>query len=225
MAEKLMWVNSDEFKREIKRALLFLERMGKSAAKSAPDVQNRMANIVADAYVFFLRLGVEPENTKLTMAIHGMQPPLSSLADHVVVRESSSDKPAIVTFEPGWGKIAVIHNLGYAMQVTEQQRKALFAMATANGYKVEDFINEGWGNNSGIWTVPARPHLHMLSADASKHTIALLLKHWLDSGKSKGSFGLKRTMMPRTGERERFTPIREVSSDEIQLADRSGDDD
>lgn len=224
MPEPMMWVNSDEFKREIRRAMLVLARMATSAAKSAPAVQNRMANIVADAYVFFLRKGVEPENSKLTMAIHGTQPPLSSLADHIVVRESSNDKAAIVTFQPGWGKIAVLHDRGYAMQVTERQRRALFAMAMANGYRAEDFLDDGYGNNSEVWIVPPRPHLHMLTAEGSKHTIALLLKHWRARGLKDGKFGLTRMMKPRTGERDRFTPMRMVSSDDIQLSDRSGDD-
>lgn len=147
-----------------------LERQWESMPRS---VQNRMAHTVADFYRNFLRDGVGAENRPLTWLLEqkidgigtgqprGVHAPLEGLADHVIVLETSLKdraRPAVVTFEPGWTMKAYLQDRGYAIQVTDAMRNALFSEAEAiGGVSRSKFLDKGV--KQPVWIVPARPHL------------------------------------------------------------------
>jgi hypothetical protein len=152
----------------------FIGRLGglsTSWRRASVTVQNRAARIIALLYKEFIRQGIEPENSALTQILTGVHPPLSGLADYIIVVESNAErgqstypgrpKPALVTWHPDWATIAFLHDRGYSFIPTQQQRDALFNAAAKIAGGKKHFLEEGF-STQGIWIIPARPHAHFL---------------------------------------------------------------
>jgi hypothetical protein len=154
----------------------YLGALSRQWSKSAPHIQNQAAHIVAELYRAFIRQGVGPENSTLTQILSGVHPPLAGLADYIIVREATNGKPAVVTWDPHWTKIAVLHDIGWVYAPSQKQRNALFARATSIAGLDSDgkphFLTNDFGTN-GLWIYPARPHSHFLK---SKEHQAILVR-------------------------------------------------
>lgn len=163
-----------DWDKEFRRFIGKLGGLTTSWRRQSIDVQNEAAHIIADLYRHFIRQGIEPENSVLTQILTGVHPPLSGLADYIIVLESprgrstypGRPKPALVTWQAKWAVIAFLHDRGYAFIPTPAQRNALFNRA-AQIAGVDPstgkpwFLTEGF-STGGIWLVPARPHAHFL---------------------------------------------------------------
>jgi hypothetical protein len=155
------------WKQEFARFIGRLGGLATSWRRMPIDVQNQAAHIIAELYRMFIREGIEPENSALTQVLTGIHPPLSGLADYIIVVESGDSratgaypgrpKPALVTWHPDWTVIAFLHDRGYAFVPSPQQREALFKRAEGIAGSTDHFLEEGF-STQGIWEVPARPH-------------------------------------------------------------------
>jgi hypothetical protein len=210
-----------------------LEKYAEGVGHAAPVIQNRLANLCADLYMRFLRKGVGQENTSLTSAVRGgTTPPLAGLADHVVVEYASIEEtgdgqfiePALIKFDSDeWARIALLHDRGYAIVPTKNQRKYLFAAAQANGYSPSYiFENDMGAGGSGFWLVPARPHVWYLSSEDINEEVRAELDTWERSKMGWNALRV-RTSRPVKGN---FIPNhrRATSIDTIQIADMLSDE-
>lgn len=153
----------------------------------APHIQDQAAEIVADLYREYIRRGISPENTVLTKILSGVHPPLAGLADHIVVIKAGARglahgfghpgrvKPAVVTWDQKWMKVAFMHDVGYAIHVTPEQRNAIFAAAEriSGVPRGDSFLTDGF-SSQGIWLVPARHHSDYLKSPEHERTLGLV---------------------------------------------------
>lgn len=175
MAGNTTYTIQGDWDKEFKRFIGRLGGLSTSWRRMPPHVQNEAAHIMADIYRMRIRQGIDPENSMLTQIVYGIHPPLSGLADYIMVVEAGTQtrgkstypgrtKPALVTWHPDWAEIAFMHDRGYAFVPTPQQKAFLFARALDVVGSKDNFLEEG-NNNNGVWLIPARPHAHFLNDD------------------------------------------------------------
>lgn len=178
-----------------------LEDISKELVDAAPRIQDIAAAVIADLYRAFLRRGVGDELQPITKILHelGDHPPLSTLADHVIIEQSSTvsvrahtrgggkvsvrahkrGQPAMVLFEKtdkDWNAIAVMHDRGFAIQPTDLQRKALIARALLKSGEFRAFLDGEGFESQGIWLIPARPHAHFLEKQSLDQELATVAR-------------------------------------------------
>ena len=137
-------------------------------------VQNKVANLVAQIYRNRLRQGVGEKLAPLTEALTKPHKPLSTLADHVIVKEATFNGPAVVTFEKTYAKIAWLLENGYWMNIRDfpNVKYHLFekAKAAAGASHILQILDRP-GTSTLIWEVPARPHIHFLNDAVTKQVM------------------------------------------------------
>lgn len=153
-----------DLKKEMNRFAGNLAIWSNKLRSSEAAVQNRSAEIIAAIYRKKLRRGIGTELSPVTKIITGDHPPLSGLADHVIVKRATGQGgPAVVTFEKGWAKIALLLDRGYGVEATPAMIARLrLTIMDATGRAPEAIFEEGFGS-AGFWIIPSRPHIHLLN--------------------------------------------------------------
>jgi hypothetical protein len=170
---------SGDWRKEWGRFIGRLGGLSNAWRRCTHDVQDAAAMIMAAMYQAFIREGIDPENSVLTQIIHGVHPPLSGLADYIVVIKAGrtggvrNRRPTVITWHKDWATIAFLHDRGYAFVPTEQQKNHLFHQASDIAGGKEHFLSEGFGTQ-GIWLVPARPHAHFLTSERMGKVLGLV---------------------------------------------------
>ena len=189
-----------------------------SLAQAPPHIQNVAADVIADLYRGFLRKGVGDNLARLTKILTGDHPPLSGLADHVIVIKASSrgeGKPAVVTFEPEWMKIAFLHDRGYAIKPTDRQKALIGAAIAITGSK-DTVLEDGMGSGgSDIWLIPARPHIFFLRGSVIDSALRIVATSIL-SGKGIPDISSSRPASPA------WRPPISIPFDSIQVGGSPG---
>lgn len=177
MASEILNFDKKGFDRDMRAMRQQLVRITSELKRAEPHIQNTAAEVILDLYKMFLRQGVGEELTKFTKALHelGDHPPLSTLADHVIMEPSVKGRPAAIAFEntggKDWGVIAVMHDRGYVIQADAKLRAALVAMITLK-YGRTDAVLDDNTSQGGLWIVPARPHLHFFDKNSLDEKLA-----------------------------------------------------
>ena len=176
-----------------------LSQATKRLPMSALAAQVDAAEIIANKLRAHLLGGVPPELSPMSIAIRGERGPLERLAKHVVVtkpkgmqvrwpkgktirgvkvggRFTSSFNPAVVGWEQGfvwdeitWEEVAWKLENGFMWQVSENERRHAFGLATEGGFVYESGFHTG-----GVWDIPARPFFEEALGD--DHTQAIVEK-------------------------------------------------
>lgn len=175
------------FEKELEKFRKQLANYTEGLKGSKVTIQNRTAEILADLYRHFLRQGIEPNQSKITVAYKGgEEPPLSGLADYVTVLyarpgpriqnrdskgryETGFSDQAIVTFTKEFASIALLHDRGYAVNITPERRRAIMRQALENAPK-SFFLDDGF-SSQGVWIIPARPHAHILGSPEAERIL------------------------------------------------------
>lgn len=145
---------------------------------SDPFVQNKTAYVVAQIYRNRLRAGVGEPLSPLSRALTGEHRPLSTLADHVIVKPARRGHPATVTFEKGWSRKAWMLENGYAVNAWAypllRAQILHIAMIRAGATDLGQIIQQ---SNGGHWFTPPRPHIHLLNDSISDKLMAMYARH------------------------------------------------
>lgn len=180
-------IDDKRWKSDFARFIREITMLGAQWRGMPVSIQNIAAEIIAEQYRRFLRGDhLSPELRPLTQILQGEHAPLVGLADHVIVRKTiNPDKSALVTWEKGWAKIALMHDRGYYIIVTEKQRDAMFRFALLAGANRSDFIDTSHmlpGSSKSYWEVPARPHAFFLGSPAMEKILKIVAEGVMAGG-------------------------------------------
>jgi hypothetical protein len=184
LVEVLGWSNT---RQKLNAFIGVLGRTSQRLAEAENSVPYRAAVILAAVYRGRLRAGVAPKLAELTIYLTGYHRPLSTLANHVIVKKGS--KSAVITFGPdpmnsdgnqkNWVRIAQMLDSGYAVKMDARAFGALVAKAAENiGLsKASELFVESGLESGGIVVVPPRPHIHFLESRRMDQALAAIAKN------------------------------------------------